>query len=437
MINSLVDKTIKVFYDKKSSTHLEKIFRNVLLIYFLICFFFWNVDFKFFEAKYLTSFIPILCLFIFPKKLIYLKDNRLKLIILFLFFHFIFVSFPFDNFFINGNLLFYSYFVISILSMVFLYDFLKQNFYKLILYFKLTFNSFFIIFSAIYFYENGSLNVDCYRGIFSETNFIFKENSHFGLISSAVLLYSTNALLENQVNKYKNIFVLNTIIFIIISFLSISTSFLLTVLFVSMILLVKNRLMKKRIFYTALIFLCLIFLNFKEQCNYRSLENFKQIVKAFDLKKLKNHENDEEYNYDIKAPEKALSYKVFVNSLKIGVMTLPQNLTGVGINNYFQLFEKYNETKISKESELNFLNVEDASNNFSKIIGEFGIFGIFFYLFILFRVIKINTSNSFQLFLITSIIAQSLRGVGYFSAAFILITTVFILNIYDEKFKKE
>ena len=116
---------------------------------------------------------------------------------------------------------------------------------------------------------------------------------------------------------------------------------------------------------------------------------------------------------------------------------MPKNVFGVGINNYDQLFEKYREKQDIFGGEENFLNIEDASNNFSKIIGEFGIFGLILYFFLLIRLIKIDPSNSFQIFLITATLSQSLRGVGYFTAAFVILITFLYLNIHEKKSKKK
>ena len=184
-----------------------------------------------------------------------------------------------------------------------------------------------------------------------------------------------------------------------------------------------------------MIIISILFLNFKEQCNYRSIENIKQAAKSIDIKF--SEDKEKEFDYSIEVPDQALSYKVFLKSIQVGVFTLPKNLIGVGINNYDQLFEKYGKSSDIFNGEENFLNIEDASNNFSKIIGEFGFFGLILYFFLLIRLVKIDPVNSFQIFLITAILSQSLRGVGYFSAAFIVLITTLYINIYEKKFKKK
>ena len=111
-----------------------------------------------------------------------------------------------------------------------------------------------------------------------------------------------------------------------------------------------------------------MFLNFKDQCNYRSFENLKDII---NFKVADKSVQDSQTTVDeIIVPKKSLSYKVFINSIKIGVLTLPENLIGVGINNYNKLFERHNINITFSEEEVNYLNIEDASNNFSKIIGN-------------------------------------------------------------------
>lgn len=433
MIDSLINTFIKIFYLDKASIKLVRNFEKFFLIYFLLVLFFWNVDYKLFDAKHLTSIVFILSLFCYPKNLKYLKIPYVYLLIFFFLVHFCLISFHSGAPLIKENFVYYFYLMITIFTVILLFDFFKENLNKIIILFYFIFNSFYILFLTIYIMQNGYLYlelegknlIDCYGGIFSETGFIFKENSHFGLMSSAVILYSSNALLENQIRTNKKIFIINSIFFFIISLTNISTSFLVTLLVLSFILLIKNKSLKKRIFYIFLILCSVFFLNFKEQCKYRSIDNVQHFVKSFSISKTKNIKDVK----DVKVQENALSYRIFINSIKVGIFSLPQNLFGVGINNYNQLFEKYN-----KDDEINFLNTEDASNNFVKIIAEFGLFGLVFYFFLLFRIIKINPSNSMEIFLITLIIAQSIRGVGYFAAAFALIVIIYIISINDKNF---
>lgn len=435
MLNTLISKTINIFYNKKLSTFLKNYSQDIFIIYFVIIFFFWNVDYIIFEAKYLTAIIFLISFFAYTNNLTLLKNKKILMIFFFLLIHFFLVVIQSKGNPIKENFLNYSFTIISILTVILLYDQLKKNFLSIVKYFIFLFNSFFIIFISFYLFENGSLNIDCYKGIFSETGFIFRENSHFGLISSALLLYNSNIILENQNNKNKTFFLINTIIFFIISFLSISTSFLFTILSLSTVFLLINNSIKKKIFYLGMIIISILFLNFKEQCNYRSIENIKQAAKSIDIKF--SEDKEKEFDYSIEVPDQALSYKVFLKSIQVGVFTLPKNLIGVGINNYDQLFEKYGKRSDIFNGEENFLNIEDASNNFSKIIGEFGFFGLILYFFLLIRLVKIDPVNSFQIFLITAILSQSLRGVGYFSAAFIILITTLYINIYEKKFKKK
>ena len=186
MIDILINKTINIFYNKKLSTFLENSLKQLYIIYFLIILFFWNVDYILFDAKYFTALIFIFCLLTYTKKLNLLKKKELYLIILFFFIHFFLISVQSNFIFYKENLLTYSYVVLSIIVVTLLYDTLRKNFFFILNSFTFIFNSFFIIFILIYLQKSGYLNIDCYRGIFSETGFIFKENSHFGLIIKAV-----------------------------------------------------------------------------------------------------------------------------------------------------------------------------------------------------------------------------------------------------------
>ena len=432
MVDKIINKTINIFYNKKLSYFLENNLRQFYLIYFLIILFFWNVDYVLFDAKYFTGFIFGFCFLTYIKKLNLLKKKSLYLIIIFFFAHFFIISIQTNFIFIKENILTYSYLIISIFVVILLYDYLIRNFQLILNSFTFIFNSIFIIFTIIYLQNGGYLNIDCYKGIFSETGFIFKENSHFGLISSAVIFYNTNIILEGQIKKYKNFFLVNTVIFILISFLTISTSFLVITFLLSIFFLFKNKSLKKKFFYLLLVIVSILSLISKDQCKYRSTDNLKYTIESLKQKEIV----DSDYNYKILYPERALSYDVFFNSIKIGVLTLPRNLLGVGANNYSQLFKKFVDKKLENTNEINFLNLEDASSNFSKILGEFGLFGLIFYIYLLFKLVRIDSSNSFQIFLITSIFSQSLRGVGYFTAAFIILTTALYISTNDKKNKK-
>ena len=432
MVDKIINKTISIFYNKKLSSFLEKYLKQFYLIYFLIILFFWNVDYVLFDAKYFTGLIFCLCFLTYIKNLNLLKKKELYLIILFFFTHFFLISIQNNFLFIKENILTYSYLIISIFVVILLYDYLRSNFLLILNSFTFIFNSIFIIFTIVYLQNGGYLNIDCYKGIFSETGFIFEENSHFGLISSAVIFYNTNIILEGQIKKYKNFFLVNTAIFILISFLTISTSFLVTTFLLSIFFLFKNKSPKKKFFYLLLIIASILFLSTKDQCQYRSTDNLKYTIENLKEKEIV----DSDYNNKILFTDRALSYNVFFNSIKIGVLTLPKNLLGVGANNYSQLFEKFVDRKLENNNEVNFLNLDDASSNFSKIIGEFGLFGLIFYIYLIFKLVRIDPSNSFQIFLITSIFSQSLRGVGYFTAAFIILTTALFISANDKKNKK-
>jgi hypothetical protein len=125
---------------------------------------------------------------------------------------------------------------------------------------------------------------------------------------------------------------------------------------------------------------------------------------------------------------------VFFHALNITFYAFLEKPFGWGFQRYEDAFLKYNlnNSNIPIDAIYKF-NSQDGTNNFFKIITEFGIFGFILYLIIVFSLIskKISLENKF--FLFPFLITQSLRGVGYFNAGFILILLILLFL----QFKKE
>ena len=65
-------------------------------------------------------------------------------------------------------------------------------------------------------------------------------------------------------------------------------------------------------------------------------------------------------------------------------------------------------------------NIYDGSTNISKLITEFGLFGILLLLIVFFYYLKNKKINNINIFLLSLIFMQLLRGVGYFNGGFLL-----------------
>ena len=83
MLNTLISKTINIFYNKKLSTFLKNYSQDIFIIYFVIIFFFWNVDYIIFEAKYLTAIIFLISFFAYTNNLTLLKNKKILMIFFF------------------------------------------------------------------------------------------------------------------------------------------------------------------------------------------------------------------------------------------------------------------------------------------------------------------------------------------------------------------
>ena len=426
---------IKILDKFKNGNHKEIV--NILItFYFLLTFFFWGIDSKYFEVKILT---PAIFLFF-----IYLKNDfkdisktKIYLFLVILSIHQILIFFFYKNFFSYINIIYFIYLCITILTAIFTFNLLKKNFFELLIIFLFLFNIFFI-FALINYILSFSISIDCFGGIISEMQFIFKESSHFALVSAPTILSGIQFYFKKEEKKIFRIFFrVNYIIFILFSFLNISNVFLFLIIFFGTLLLIKEKNYKKKTILYILVILSIFFLINKPQCKDRLISQiktdlFETLTFGPFLEQVKSvKKNDSRMiNYS----NENLSYKVFITSLKVAGLSIQENFFGVGINNYEFIFsEKISNIKnISEQVKL--LNRKDASNNFAKVIVEFGIFGIILYFWIFKLIVKIDVNNPLEIFLIICITAQSIRGVGYFIGSFMfMVSALYILKINENK----
>ena len=473
-------------FDKLIEQKFQKTSESLGIFFFLLIFFYWDI-----ENNYLNfvSLIPI----IFIGQLLYFFQDLKKdfnknyyYFFIFLLIHQISIFFLYAEFFSEMNIIYFIYLIITMFVAIFSYDFIKKNFFNILSAFIFTFNiSIFIL--LIFISKNMNFTIDCYQGVISELEFIFKESSHFALVSVPVILAGLNFLFEKKTKLSKFFFTFNYIIFLIISLFNISNTFLLLMICFASWLLIKNSNFKKRILLMALIVISISLTFGKKQCSGRFVDNAvnamvsikdnyfpeiidkKKVINTRNGKSSKKSDNliiqiilsklspilekEKSNNLKIDSVEtdsnktfvntlyighsnNGLSYEVFITSLNIAISSLMENIFGVGINNYDKIFYKKILEIDTKHPQTRYLNSEDASNSFAKIIVEFGILGLFFYLWIFKNIIEISSLNSFEIFLIVSIAGQSIRGVGYFTASFIfLVMLLYILKNKNDKKK--
>ena len=130
----------------------------------------------------------------------------------------------------------------------------------------------------------------------------------------------------------------------------------------------------------------------------------------------------------------SLSSDVFYHALQVTLKSIFDRPFGWGFQGYELAFHDYNERNNYHRRELGVYNSMDASNTFFKIITEFGIISFFLYSAIFFILVSNKISIENKVFLVPFIVTQSIRGAGYFNAAFILI--LFLLLVIQFKKSK-
>ena len=152
-----------------------------------------------------------------------------------------------------------------------------KNFHQIIKYFVIIFVILFSLYFSLFFPH---LVLNCYNGWFSQTKFLFLENSHFALMSVPTIVYYNLYFLNLKNLNIKNNFELWLyVLFLIYSFINFSTTFLGGIILINFLLIIfylfrfKNK-NKKKIIATSLIFIIVssFTMSFKSECKKRSYD---------------------------------------------------------------------------------------------------------------------------------------------------------------------
>lgn len=465
---------------------------NILISITLSAFiFFWDIQILNFNIFYIIL-IPIILLCTKFENFEILKKHFLLLISFFLIiFFYVFVKTDVEAINIRTFLNFFGFFLAFIFCLFFK-DEIKNNLKTVVLFFisiytffnfydlTLNFKQFEI--SNLFFLDNNRCH---YETSFFRNNYLFTENSHFGMIGVSTIFFLIYLLSIN-----KKVVIQWILFFTAVSlFFNTSTTFLLgyVVSFSAIYICCYNRLNKKfKTISTLFLIFCLYLLFSSNSCSkrfqdiskvasaYSEMHKIEQTFKnknivnkltenelfAIDLKKyytqffkymdLRNaNANKEdllkEKNLLIELEEKVkknnlykfnlidqnftsnLTTQVYLRSFYIMYEAIKLKPFGWGINNYEKAFEKLKYDVPYINPDIINLNSSDASNNFAKLITEFGIIG-FFLLFLL-TYICLNKKIDFEvkLFYMPIILTQLIRGAGYFNGGFIFAINILII----------
>ena len=388
----------------------------------------WSIKFNLFEARHLIILLIIPIIY-------YNKFNKGDFIIILL----CSILFLHKALFIEGSqilesllILFYLIVLIKIFGQYYKI-FLNTISYQINLFFILFILSSILI-SLYYLYEYNILYTHCLIGCFSLFKIFFLENSHLGMMSSSLILYT---LYLRSINDKKISFVL-FLIFLLICFLNYSLTFVAGLIFNSLLILLlfwKYINLKYLIYLILTLIICFnIVLNNKlHMVKIQSVfEPFK--IMLFNKKNINTNGFKQDENNKKIIVHKNLSSDVWLKSIKIAFITVPKYPLGVGLNNYEIAHNKFIDNVTTSYELTKKLNIQDASSNLMKIVVEFGLFSFFlFYLIFKFAFSK-KIELKYKIFLLPNIFTQLLfRGTGYFNGGFLIFIIVMTYLVYEKK----
>lgn len=451
-------------------------------IIFSISIFLWGLNINFFQVRFLYLILILPIIYEIFKKKIHVKKDQIKIITIFLTLISLIMLLNLDNtnqksiityifiFLTFLIILFYGYYLKNIEIIIFTFfvffaiSLLLTG--KLLIPFS-TINSydpwtdrcggipinFIFNFDQImgYIYQFfGRYHVYMHMSFYSNfkigiNEFIFKENSHFSILSPALVLFLTSKFIDTK-NTFYRIFII--IIFFII-YNKVTTTFFLSIILSFVLIYAFNfkKFSKKKaaVFIILISILAINFIN-DQNCIKRvdtlvaKIINYSKVYLANSNleknKSLKKSDVELNENTNVELPKKNkvgignLSTAVLFKSSEIAFESIIDRPFGWGLNNYILANNYYDDVKIYKDYE-NYkfakdLNKNDASNTMIKLIVEVGIFSTIILFFLFKYLINSKVPVDEKLFYFSIIISHFIRGVGYFNSGFIIIL-IFIL----------
>ena len=263
--------------------------------------------------------------------------------------------------------------------------------------------------------------------------YIFKENSHLGMIAPGIIAFIIYYFSHNKLSIINSTLFF---IFFLVCFLKSSTTLLLGTA-ISLIILVffnfKTLNKKTIVFYSVITLSFLIVLIFNKECNSRFVPFFENSI-GLDASTKEIVDSNTTKNEFTKKLAKVLdtsgnlSSAAYYRSIDILKGAFIEKPFGWGFNRYEDAFNHVNKIEPPTHDTLFDYNKKDGTNNFVKIFVEFGLFGICFYIFIFIFLFNKKIPIELKLFYIPIILTQSIRGAGYFNGGFILIAFLMLFT---------
>ena len=420
------------FFEKK---FLEK-FILLFISFYIVG---WASQNNFFDFRF-TILIPFfISLFLYFKKLL-CKKFLIPIII--------FVAIIiFQSLVYKLDLLSDKYFLQSLIGILIVYTVAYLNYESIKKNLEIFINYSFIIiiifqFLSFFLLESKTLKIDgCYLFLYKfPGNFLFSEDSHYGITICSILIYS--AIKFYEVRSLYNFFRIFTLVLISINFFSFTLNFSIIILCFFYILFsffpFSKTLFPKKYNLLAVIMLIFYLSTLALSNCYDKFTDFGTIFKLHNIES--NKIILETKKEDIRLASLSdideinvrpnLSSTVFLFNLKILYRSLFDYPFGIGFNRFEYAHNQYKDKISFFYNEEKTLNYNDASSNFIKLNAELGIFGFAIMLFILYYIFLQNNNLLFKLYLISSLLILFIRGAGYFNAGFAFFLIICILDIY-------
>lgn len=274
------------------------------------------------------------------------------------------------------------------------------------------------------FFYADSLNPDLSR--FRELNlsyseYIFNENSHLGMMAASLICYSLFVICKKKSSFF---FKLSFFLFFILCMIKSSTTLLVGLaISIAIFLFAEHKRLNFKLVVSQALILLLVSLIFFSDKNCKSRLSSEHETPL----------NGSSYNDFLKKKLKInggnLTSAIYFYSFKVASHSLIEKPFGWGLNNYNSAFLSVSKKFPPSSKAIIPFNNKDASNNFVKVLVEFGIFGFIFYLSFIFYIFNTKVDLDEKFFLVPFIVAQSLRGAGYFNGGFLLFTFLMIFSL--------
>ena len=412
------------FQISNNSNFLDYFVINIISIYIFL----WSQSlFEFEERLLLILLIPIY-FFLKPETLDKRSIKYFSILILLITLHLIINNILLNNIFYQNFEKIAGCLIIAIITIMYK-SFIIRNLTTIIYLFT------FILF-LFFLYENFFLknlyslkNFDCLNGWFSNSVKLklFSENSHFGMIAPAIISYF---IFLRNTNNYLSILNISIISFM---FLFLSTTLLVGTIFcLSFFLLIRFKSIQniQKIIAISFLILSIFIIFFKPQCNMRFTETITGLfINSFTSLK-KDSSIRKEWIETLPHQTLNISSEVTLNSYNVSLKTIQNYPLGIGLNNYAQAYEQFSK---NLSPDIQNLNKQDGSNNFSKLIAEFGIFSLLLFYFIFSFILKDKKNFDANIFFYSIVITQLIRGAGFFNGGFLLCLFIILSLIFNQK----